>query len=126
MLHLSGAIFIEDRNGKIASNLAFEKNESYSINDKYIISVIKNINKWKKIVKTYWIGPFVEARVDYNSSRIIGHGEFFINGKSIDIFKDLEKVIDNTISGQQEFDETGYVSLNEWMEFDKNSTTLFE
>ena len=114
--HQSGSYFVEDKNGKVDSNLAFKVNEPYVLRSDDIDTVIDYVKKLKTKVKTIWVGPFVEARVNLLSlvfSQNVIKPE--INSKSISVFYELELKIADRLIYKDIDSEIPYISLNQWM-----------
>ena len=118
--HQSGAYFIEDKRGRVDSEMAFKEGEPYNIRLDYIDIVIDYVNKLNKKTKAIWVGPFVEARVNLFSlvlsNRNIPHE---LNNKSLSIFRELELRIDDRLDKESNR-EFPYISLNQWMDLKKD------
>jgi len=114
--HQSGSYFVEDKRGKVDSNLAFKKNEPYAIRSDDIDTVIDYVKKLKAKIKTIWVGPFVEARVNLLSLVFSQENiEPKLNSKSLRVFKELELRIADRLIQKDNDSEILYISLNKWM-----------
>jgi len=119
--HQSGSYFVEDRRGKVDSDLAFKEGEPYKIRGDYIESVIDYVNKINEKTKTIWVGPFVESRVNLLSLVFsVKNVKPELNSKSISIFRELEVRIEDKIADELSNKGISYISLNKWMEIKKD------
>ena len=114
MFHQSGSYFVADKNNRVDSQLAFMKDEVSFVRGDYIKAAAAYVAKLNKQVKTYWVGPFVEARVrDSELAEMAFQDKFRMNPKSIFIFRKLESYIAGIISREKY--RFKYISLNRWM-----------
>ena len=110
LYHQSGAYFIEDRKGKVDSSLAFEDEESYAFRDSAIKLASDYAAALNSKVPTVWVGPFVEARIDFHDDRTIFR-HLKINKNSIRIFNELENHIASVTKNDHRQSGLQYVSL---------------
>ena len=64
MFHQSGSYLISDKRGRVDSSAAFRQRDSYQVMDSEIKFLINYLNDMGSIVRTSWIGPFPELRID--------------------------------------------------------------
>jgi peptidoglycan/LPS O-acetylase OafA/YrhL len=115
----SGAYFIEDRNGKVDSPLAFEAEEKYSFRDSNIKMAVDYVSELNTTVKTVWVGPFTEARIDFHDDRTIFRN-LKVNKNSIHIFSELEDHIAKVTEKNRIKSGLQYVSLVNHMKIDED------
>ena len=114
IFHQSGSYFVADKRNRVDSQLAFMKGEPAHVRRDYIRAAAAYVAKLNKQVKTYWAGPFVEARViSRDLAEMAFQDKFLMNPKSIFIFHKLEPYIKSVISREKY--KFRYISLNDWM-----------
>jgi peptidoglycan/LPS O-acetylase OafA/YrhL len=96
--HQSGSYFIKDTSGNVDSQNAFEGSyggiemDNIEVVDNYLLNLQSALGS-----KILWIGPFVEYR--FNAIKEYGiKGSDNINPESINVFKELNLVMKDTIS----------------------------
>lgn len=121
--HQSGSYYVMDKNGAVDSSLVFKDKERYSFNEGFVKSTIDYIHKLKKLgVNVLWVGPFTEARIDFNSKKLL-NGNFELNENSIQIFKKLENYLIEQVNKSPKLTPNEYLSFNKIIQIDK--TFLF-
>lgn len=108
LYHQSGSYLIQDENGNVDSSLTFETGKSYRFVDRDIQDVFGYISDLNKKIRTIWIGPFVEARVNFKDVGTILYKKN-INENSIQIFQHLDSHIQSINNHNKE--KITYVSL---------------
>ncbi|MBT5716009.1 MAG: hypothetical protein HOI70_03765 [Opitutae bacterium] len=102
--HQSGSWLMEDRNGNVDSQLAFEGHfSSFSYDD--IRAALEYLEKLSKSysVNVTWIGPFLEFR--RNPLEVIGTDDLmFVNPNSVRLFGDLEAAMIGILSSSSEIE----------------------
>jgi len=108
--HQSGSYFVQDEHNHVDSSLAFETDKPYQLLDRDIDAVMDYVVESNRDVKTIWMGPFVEARVNFkNLSLMLRTHE--INPNSIQIFKELDQHIIDMNNKRPERRRVKYISL---------------
>jgi len=102
--HQSGSWLVEDRNGKVDSQLAFEGYfSSFSYDD--IRATLEYLEKLSKSysVNVKWVGPFLEFR--RRPLAVIGTDDLmFVNPNSVRLFGDLETEMIGILSSSSEIE----------------------
>jgi len=110
LFHQSGAYFVEDSKGAVDSARVYYADNPYKFNDRNIDLVTAYVKRISKSVNTLWVGPFVEAQVDFNDyDKFLNN--FHMNEKSIRIYEELDDYIDRRIQPLYEPGVFGYLSL---------------
>ncbi|HKY03170.1 MAG TPA: acyltransferase family protein [Burkholderiales bacterium] len=88
--HQSGAYLIKDRLGEVDSKMIFEEGEPFLFMNDNANRIVDYLNEMSEHAKVVWIGPYVEARVNFHHSEVLSRG-FLMSEKSLDQFQQLEK-----------------------------------
>ncbi len=119
LFHQSGSYFIKDGEGNIDTEKVFDAGTRYSFDDRNIDLVIDYLKRISKFADVVWLGPFVEARIDFNDYEGLLKN-LKLNEKSIRIFDDLEKFIADKIKSSVEQGGFRYLSLVDELALDKD------
>lgn len=90
--HQAGGYFIADPVGRLDSPRAFEKIGSWTLQRDNVNRVSRYLDQLSLHVKTYWLGPFAEARVELSDVRQFVEG-YSMNPISIAAFRQLDDEI---------------------------------
>jgi peptidoglycan/LPS O-acetylase OafA/YrhL len=108
IFHQSGSYFLRDRQGRVDSPAAFEPGAAFVVDEKNVAGVIAYLQRLGARVPTVWLGPFVEARVDFRDFRLLKE-PLLINERSMDHFGRLDRwLIERVAERSRTF---AYVSL---------------
>lgn len=110
LFHQSGSYFIKDGEGNVDTEKVFDAGTRYGFDDRNIDLVIDYLKRISKFADVVWLGPFVEARIDFNDYEGLLKN-LKLNEKSIRIFDDLEKFIAGKIKPSVEQGAFRYLSL---------------
>jgi len=117
IFHQSGSYLLKNFKGQVDSADIFAKGENYQIYYDNIQKVADYLQEMSRQVDVLWLGPFVEARVDFKNYGSFLNG-YEINGVSIKVFDHLEKELKTLFP-----DKNGgikYVSLADILKIEKN------
>jgi peptidoglycan/LPS O-acetylase OafA/YrhL len=117
VFHQSGSYFIQDENGHFDSAQTFKPDSSYDFSSEQINGLIEYLNKLSQFTRVYWMGPFVEARVELFTPEVI-NGNFRMNSNSLRIFRELEGFIIQKIVQSTVFKAEDYISFTDNIQFD--------
>lgn len=95
IFHQSGSYMLKDRKGRFDHSSAYISEDSFEI-DKGIISEVSNyVESMTDKVNVIWLGPFVEARVDFSLNKLstIEKNNFQFNPISLKAFEYLESYL---------------------------------
>ena len=106
--HQSGSYLISDYLGDVDSKLAFEKNRPFEIRQEDIRSVNMYLDDIGKMAPTYWIGPFLEARINPTLLELLNE-EIEINPFVWPAFQTLDVDIKNIY--KEDLHNFKYISL---------------
>jgi peptidoglycan/LPS O-acetylase OafA/YrhL len=93
ILHFSGSHLILDEAGREEPAALFEYGWKYRISDKMIANTIDYLEEMSALTRVMWLGPFIEARVDFRNIKKLAQTGFRLNSVSMDIFAALENAI---------------------------------
>ena len=93
IFHQSGSHLIRDPQGQFDSNAAFARDHSYRIDGPSIEKLSGWLSRIGQLVPVIWLGPFVEARVDFRNIEYFIRNGFRINTRSPLVFADLERAL---------------------------------
>lgn len=86
----------------------------YHFSDSGVASTIDYLQAMSRLTNVIWLGPFVEARIDFGDLELVkrvAKSGFHLNSASVEIFLALEKYLDAQISRQHR--DFRYVSFFE-------------
>lgn len=112
LFHQSGSYFIEDKHGIVDSSLAFVQGQTYRFNEMYIDSTLHYVSRLNSLVPTYWLGPFVEARVNLSRRDMLGRDALFINPRSLQLFSQLDDAIKEQVARNPMFPVRHYLPFS--------------
>ena len=84
---------MRDHVGRVDSRETFIPGRGYSIDGRAIDALVTWLKRLAETVPTVWIGPFAEARVDFNDIRAFRLHGFAMNAVSLRAFAELEAVL---------------------------------
>ncbi|WP_119290992.1 acyltransferase family protein [Azohydromonas sediminis] len=90
IFHQSGSYFLRDREGRVDSPAAFAPDAAFVVDEPNVAKVMEYLERLGAQVPTVWLGPFVEARVDFRDFRLL-KGGLLINERSLDHFGRLDR-----------------------------------
>jgi len=111
VFHQSGSYFIKDKSGSVDSQIAFlGQFGGFEIeNIIKVKSYLKKLNSETKI-QVLWIGPFLEYR--WNPHKKLFSSDLqSVNPVSLDLFKELDQTIKNSIGNLSSFHFASFSSL---------------
>lgn len=115
--HQSGSYFVQDENGHVDSSLAFETGKPHQFAARDIEAVMDYVVVSNEQVKTIWMGPFVESRVNFkNIGMMLRTHE--INPNSMRIFKELDQHIMDMNNKRPEDRRVKFISLVDALNLD--------
>lgn len=112
--HQSGAHLIKDQLGEVDSKLAFSEGAPFLFMSENANQIVDYLNEMSAHAKVIWMGPYAEARVDFQNAGILS-GQLLMRDKSLEQFQKLEtelKRITDTPSSKFR-----YVSLADLLKF---------
>jgi hypothetical protein len=112
IFHQSGAYFLRDKRGRVDSPAAFEPGAAFVVDQSNVDKVITYLERLGARVPTLWLGPFVEARVDFRDFHLL-RGGLLINERSLAHFSQLDAWLERQIAEQPR--AFAYVSMVELM-----------
>ncbi len=89
IFHQSGSYLFRDRRGNVDSWLSFRPGAPFFVDGRNIERIDAYLNRLGGLVETYWLGPFVEARVDLNDLNVLRDGLKILD-QSLTNFGELE------------------------------------
>lgn len=118
MFHQSGSYLLSDYTGKVDSHETFADGKKYEIHYKNIIKVSQYLSNLSEFVDVMWLGPFVEARVDFRANKKLASKGFEMNLSSLKVFAHLDNALEKFFAGEKY--RFTYVSLAKILEIDKD------
>ena len=103
--HQSGSYLMRDRYGKNDSTRIFEDDAPFLFDENAAVQVIRYLEKIRKFVPVVWLGPFVEARIDFDDWKFLSES-MKISGKALEQFRKLDAKlveISNSYPGHGEY-----------------------
>lgn len=104
----SGSYFLRDHRGRVDSPAAFEPGAAFVVDEPNVDKVVAYLERLGTRVPTVWLGPFVEARVDFRDFHLL-KGGLLINERSLAHFNRLDTWLVRRIRDQPR--AFAYVSL---------------
>lgn len=92
VFHQSGAYLLEDKKGEVGSGKIFDANAPFLLNRGNVEKIIDYLGGVASTVPTIWLGPFAEARVNFNDDRVLTQ-DLKIPEKSLQQFSSLEEAL---------------------------------
>jgi peptidoglycan/LPS O-acetylase OafA/YrhL len=118
IVHFSGSHLILDQAGREEPAKVFEYGWNYRIYDKMIAYTGNYLEQMSTLTRVVWLGPFVEARVDFRDIKVLAKTGFHLNPVSMNIFETLDGAIRRWIERvPSKFD---YISFSEIIKPDPN------
>lgn len=108
VFHQSGSHFLRDPRGRVDSPAAFVPGAAFVVDEPNVAKVIAYLERLGERVPTVWLGPFVEARVDFRDFHVL-KGRMLINERSLAHFRQLDSWLVRRIGEQAR--AFAYVSL---------------
>lgn len=103
ILHFSGSHLVLDEDGHEEPSDVLKFGGRYHFNDSAIAATIDYMQAMSRLTKVIWLGPFVEARVDFSDLDLVkrvARSGFHLNSASVEIFLALEKYLTTRIEQQ--------------------------
>ncbi|MGV7215891.1 acyltransferase family protein [Bradyrhizobium sp. UFLA05-112] len=104
IVHFAGSHLVLDESGREEPSDVLRFGGKYHFNDGAIDTTIDYLQAMSKLTNVIWLGPFVEARVNFNdleSMKRVAKAGFPLNRVSVDIFSALEKRIRDSVARQR-------------------------
>ncbi|WP_425409548.1 acyltransferase family protein [Hyphococcus sp.] len=107
--HQSGSYFLQDDQGKNDTIRIFQEQSPFAFDRNNFDKTVTYLNDLSLDNEVIWLGPFVEARFDYESALKNPETEWKINRRHIDLFDRLEGEMLKLLENQGQNVE--YISL---------------
>ncbi|WP_025037517.1 acyltransferase family protein [Bradyrhizobium sp. DOA9] len=104
ILHFSGSHLVVDEHNRQEPEDVLRFGGKYHFNERPIAKTIDYLQSLSKMTKTIWLGPFVEARMDFRdfeSMKRVARGGFHLNPPTVDIFSALDEHLRDKIRLQR-------------------------
>ena len=120
--HQSGSHLIRDYQGRNDSNAIFDSSRDYTIDTENIVQVGAYLNSLSADNDVIWLGPFVEARVNFRNLETVEASGLKIAPYNFEVFRTLETQIKTQhISEDTRYE---YISLIDVLDMDENSLVI--
>jgi hypothetical protein len=104
VFNVSGAHLMTDLKGNSENDHLFEWPTGFLINVEKVAFIINYLRTIAPLAKVVWLGPFVEARVNFRDPPSIARDAFKMNPVSLHHFKELDAEIAREVAeGPQTF-----------------------
>ncbi|MBR0815048.1 acyltransferase [Bradyrhizobium diazoefficiens] len=104
IVHFSGSHLVVDEHNRQEPKDVLKFGGKYHFNERPIAMTIDYLQTLSKTTNTIWLGPFIEARMDFRDlegmKRVARRG-FHLNAVTVDIFSALEKHLRSKIVQQK-------------------------
>ena len=100
IVHQTGYFLLQNAKNGTRDVSIFRNNDDYELELNHINSVINYGNDLANHVKTIWLGPFTEARVDYRKISKLASEGFYMNERSLKIFEYLDSELKRIVASQ--------------------------
>jgi peptidoglycan/LPS O-acetylase OafA/YrhL len=94
----SGSYLMRDYAGRLDSSETFYFGRRYTFDFGLIKGIADYLDQLSPMARVIWLGPYVEARVDFRNLKQIAKNGFKINPISLDAFARLEGAIEKYLS----------------------------
>jgi peptidoglycan/LPS O-acetylase OafA/YrhL len=121
VFHVSGSHFILDHLGRADNKAAFVEGNPATIFTPDVAATAAYVASLPPGPDIVWLGPFAEARVDFENPENFSPARLRFNRVSLDLFKKLDDLLKAEAAGQHVF---RYVSLVDVLRFDKDSLLI--
>ncbi len=120
IFHQSGSYLLKDYMGRVDSADTFVDGRKYGIHYENIIKTSQYLNNLSNLVDVVWLGPFVEARINYRDVRLNGFtsDSLEMNKAALKIFERLDSELEMFIANKEH--KFKYVSLSKILKIDKD------
>lgn len=110
LFNQSGAYFIEDTSGDLDTRQAFARDAPFILHEEGLDEAVKYLSALSTVVRTVWLGPYVDARVDFGDLGHLKRG-MHMSDKSLGHYATLETTLQQrAAAGRWPF---AYVSLHD-------------
>jgi peptidoglycan/LPS O-acetylase OafA/YrhL len=118
ILHISGSHLLTDASGREEPASVFEYGWNYQIYYKMIEFTENYLENMSGLTHVIWLGPFVEARVNFREVGTFAKTGFHLNPMSMYVFDALEKAIGQSVSSRPR--KFKYISFSEVVKPDRD------
>ena len=104
LFHQSGSYLMRDYKGVPDSSEAFDYGRRRTIDYDNIRKIAQYLDRLSVVAKVFWLGPFVEARVDFRDLRRLATSGLRMNPVAMAAFERLDTALESTVTEKFKFE----------------------